>query len=229
VTNRPWHQTNREAFANLQERVGWDYPNLHFHERDGHLILTGTFPIADGDRVLDRYQVEVAIPDSGPSTDTPLVREIGGRIPSDDADHHMTKGTACLFVPEDFWYRHPDGMDLLAFLNGPMRAFFIGQSLVERGEPWPWGTRPHGNEGIGDFYGEFLGTTDLARVKACVKLLVANKLRGHKSCPCGSGRKVRDCHLFTLQQLRTRIPRRMFLESLRRLRRRKEKQNDKAL
>ncbi len=218
MTDKPWHLANPEAFAELRERIGWEYPSLHFHERDGQLILAGTYQITDGDRVLDHYQIEVVIPYGGPHADIPVVRETGGRIPRNDPEYHMSNGTACLFVPEDFWYHHPNGMDLLAFLNGPVRAFFVSQSLVQRGDQWPYGTRPHGNEGIADFYGEFLGTTDPDRIKACAKLLIARKLPGHKLCPCGSGRPVRNCHLSTLQQLRTRVPRRAALETLRRLR-----------
>lgn len=217
MTDKPWHRANPEAFAELQERIGWEYPGLHFHERGDQVILAGTYPITDGDRVLDHYQIEVAIPYAGPHADIPVVRETGGRIPGNDPEYHMSNGTACLFVPEEFWYRHPAGMDLLTFLNGPVRAFFVGQSLVQRGEPWPYGARPHGNEGIADFYKELLGTADPARIKTCVKLLIARKLPGHKLCPCGSRRPVRECHLPTLRQIRTRVPRRVILETLRRL------------
>ncbi len=218
MIDRAWHRANPEAFAQLQDRVTSEYPDLHFHDSAGQLLLSGVYPIVEGGRVVDRYRIEVAIPRGGPDTDIPAVKETAERIPR-DPDHHMLHdGVACLFIPEDFWYNHPKGMDLLAFLNGPVRAFFVGQSLVEHDEQWPQGARPHGNEGIVDFYAPFLGTRDLARVKACVDMLAARKLRGHKRCPCGSGKPLRDCHLTTLRQLRSRIPKRCALASLSRLR-----------
>jgi len=195
-----------------------DFPDLQMVERGDQLVFSGVYPLIDNSRVVDRYHIEVLLPAGGPRDGIPVVRETASRIPRTSERHMNGDGGACLFVPEDFWYEHPQGMDLLSFLKGPVLAFFVGQSLVERGKPWPYGTRPHGNPGIADFYTEFLGTTDPVRIKACVKLLVAKKLPGHRSCPCGSGRPVRDCHFSTLQQLRTRIPRHVFLETLRRLR-----------
>lgn len=213
-SGRPWYQADPDAFEQLKDRVTWKYPDLHFLERDGQLFLAGVFPIVDDGRVVDRYRIEVIIPHGGSQSDPPIVREIAGRIPR-DPDHHMkSDGEACLFVHEDFWFKHPHGMDLLDFLDGPVRAFFVGHSLMEHGVPWPHGERPHGNAGIADFYSEFLGTSDSKRIKRCLELLSAKKLRAHKRCPCESGRSVRACHLTTLQQLRARIPRRAFLASL---------------
>jgi hypothetical protein len=217
VTDKPWHKRNPEAVAQIEDLISHEFPELHFVERGDQLVLAGVYPLVEGGRVIDRYHIEVDVPKGGPQSDIPIVREIAGRIPR-TSDRHMSDGAACLLVPEAFWYEHPQGMDLLSFLRGPVLAFFVSQSLVERGKPWPYGTRPHGNDGIADFYGEFLGTTDPVRIEACVKLLVGKKLPGHKSCPCGSGRPVRNCHLSTLQELRTRIPRHAFLETLRRFR-----------
>jgi hypothetical protein len=44
-------------------------------------------------------------------------------------------------VPEE-WLLARD-QTFRAFLDGPMRNFFLGQILVEAGKPWPFGERPH--------------------------------------------------------------------------------------
>lgn len=195
----------------------WKFPDLQMVERDDQLVLTGVYPLIDNGRVVDRYHIEVLVPAGGPRDGIPVVKETAERIPWTPERHMNGDGSACLFVPEDFWYEHPQGMDLLSFLKGPVLAFFVSQSLIERGEPWPYGARPHGNEGIVDFYAAFLGTSDPARIKACLKMIIDKKLKGHRHCPCGSGRPLRDCHVSVLQRLRSRIPRDVAKASLGRL------------
>lgn len=215
--NSAWHRANPEAFAQLEEQIAREFPDLRFSEHDNNLVLAGVYPLLDNGRVVDRYHIEVVVPPGGPQSGIPVVREIAERIPR-TSDRHMNRdGTACLFVPESFWYEYPNGMNLLSYLKGPILGFLVGQSLTEDGRGWPWGVRPHGNAGIVDFYASFLGTSDPERVKACLEMLTSKKLKGHWHCPCGSGRSVRECHLPTLQALRARIPRTAMKASLARL------------
>ena len=92
------------------------------------------------------------------------------------------------------------------FLDGPLRNYLLGNTLVEMGEPWPFGEWSHGSQGVREFYGELLGTTDSTVIARYLAYLGKPILRGHWSCPCGSRKKVRDCHLQALRTLRTQVP-----------------------
>ncbi len=193
------------------------YPNLQMYRDGDQVLIRGSFPVLHEEKVLDRYLIEIQLLPNFPKT-FPIVREIGGRIPRTD-DYHMNSasGEACLFLPEEYWGEFSSKPSLLDFLNGPVRNFFIGQSLVEKGEPWPFGFRPHGNMGIIEYYGEILGTSDLTQILKYIKLLSKLSMKGHWECPCGSGKRLRKCHFRQLVELRSRIPPKIAKQSLDRL------------
>ena len=189
----------------LRRQLQDTYPDLHLRLRGNLMVAEGIFPLVDGGRVIDRYRIEVDLPPTYPRG-LPVLREVGGRIPT-DADRHVEEdGRACVFLPDEFCYRYPDGMGLLEFLTGPVQGFLVGQSLVDRGQPWPQGERGHGAAGVLEFYGPLVGVDDAAVIERYVAALACNELPGHLACPCGSGKRVRNCHLGFLMSLRERIP-----------------------
>lgn len=200
----------------MRERLSTEYPELHLFERGDVVVVAGVFPLVDGQRVVDRYEIEIELPRTYPRG-VPGLRETGGRVPR-DSDHHMeSDGCACLFLPDEYSYRHPDGMELIEFLQGPVLGYFVGQGFVARGEPWPFETRQHFSDGIVDFYHEVIGSDDRSVVRRYLEALAAKDLRGHWMCPCGSRKRVRECHRASLDELRRRIPRAIAGKSLTKL------------
>lgn len=200
----------------LTQRLQEEFPELHLNQRAGIVVVAGSFLLVDGQEVVDRYKVEIEVPKTYPKG-IPVLREVGGRIPRDLNRHVESDGKACVFLPDEYCYRHPDGMDLIDFLKGPVLGFFVGQSLVECGQPWPQGERRHGEDGVIEFYGELLGTNDRRVIRCYLEVLAAEQLRGHWECPCGGGKRIRQCHRERLVELRTRISRSVARGSLARI------------
>jgi hypothetical protein len=206
VGNRPWQRENPEAFLLLRERLRVDFPELHPYERGEVVVVSGIFPLVNGSKVVDRYRIEIELPKTYPKG-IPVLREIGGRIPHDPDRHVGTDGKACPFLPDEYCYNHPEGMDLIEFLKGPVLTFFVCQGLVEMRQRWPpEAERGHGEKGIIAFYGELLGSEDRLVIQRHLEVLSANRLRGHWECPCGSGKRIRQCHWDRFEELRARIP-----------------------
>lgn len=183
----------------LRAALATHFPNLHFVEAG--TTIRGTIAIEHHGKELDRFAVEVQL--QRPSElELPIVKEIGGRIPW-LADRHVNEdGSACVCLPNDYFARFPGRFDLLAFLKGPVRDFFVGQALVERGDPWPHGEWAHGDTGASEWFHEFVQAQSQETATAYLTVLALNELKGHVVCPCGSGRHVRDCHRVLLQRLR---------------------------
>ena len=137
------------------------------------------------------------------------MRVTGGRIPPILDRHINNDGFACLFVAEEKAKYYPDGSSLLDFFDGPVHSFFVGQALVDRGEPWPFGERSHGVAGIREYYEELLATTDISVILKYLQCLTPREQKGHWECPCGSGRKLRHCHGSFVYKLRQSIPRKV--------------------
>lgn len=179
------------------------YPTLHIV---GNELIRGSLPIEEAGSELDRFSVEI---DFSPLQQglLPKVSETGGRIPHHEDRHINVKdGTACVCLPEDYFLRHAGPFDPVTFLDGPVRDFFIGQALVARGDPWPYGEWKHGDAGRGDWLSEFFESLSQIEIKAYLDLLSLKELKGHFICPCGSSRRIRNCHLQFIKLLRKMIP-----------------------
>jgi SEC-C motif len=148
----------------------------------------------------------------------PHVYETAGRIPRTVDRHTYTpSGRCCVVVDEDWLVRVGEQPSFRAFLEEPVRNYFMSQTLVEAGQPWPFGARSHGVDGLVETYGEWCGTEDKAAVLRYLDCLRHEQIRGHWTCPCGSGEKLRKCHLEKVREIQTRISPRIAERALRRL------------
>jgi hypothetical protein len=216
--SHPWHRANPALFEKEKSEVEAAYPSLRFRVVGDVVLVCGTFPIVFEGRQLDGYVIEIELGKDHPKS-MPIVRETGGRIPR-TADRHMSgaDGTACVILPDERWRVWPYGSSLLQFVEGPVRNFFLGQSMVELGDPWPFGQWAHGAEGIRGYYAELLGSDDVDVITGYLDYLSKKKIKGHWACPCRSGKRLRDCHWALVEGLKTKIPRRVAAESRGRLR-----------
>lgn len=212
-----WHRESRELFEKEKAEIEVRFPQLHFHVISDVVFLRGSYPVVHESEELDRFSIEIELAKNHPES-LPIVREVGGRIPH-HADRHVNAvdGTACVLLPDERWWLWPKGSSLCTYLEGPLRNYFLGQIAVELGHPWPFGEWGHGTSGIIQYYTQLLGSGDPHVITEFLECLRAKKIKGHWRCPCGSGRRLRDCHQDFVRDLREKIPRRTAEESFDRL------------
>jgi hypothetical protein len=191
--------------SSLQSQLASRFPTLRLVTGDGRVVIRGMLLIEHEGRELDRFAVEIDLSQAGPAT-LPVVREVAGRIPRHVDRHVNADGSACVCLPEDYFSRNPGKLDAIAFVEGPVRDFFIGQALVERGDPWPHGEWGHGPAGLTEWLQAFSRSLTDDQRRAYASTFLIRKLRGHVPCPCGGGRKLRDCHMDLLMRLRAALP-----------------------
>jgi len=201
---KAWHHRDPEAVARDTAAVRRAYPHLHFLPDDEHINIQGGFPVTLDGMILDRFRLSATVPGEYPKA-VPVVRETGGRIPWDRDRHIEPDGKACLFLEEERGVYFPVGAPLLDFFRGPVNSFFLGQLYFEEFGTWPFGQRAHGRAGIIEFYAEKLGTADLRTIIAAVEYLQHGEIKGHWPCPCGNGKRLRDCHMPQLAALRRTV------------------------
>lgn len=200
----------------LQETLNLSFPDLTVSTADSKIHVRGSFPVTHEGRVLDRYQIEIVWTAS--DIEVPTLLETGGRIPW-IADRHMSRGgNACALVPEEWLIKPRDQRTLIQYLEGPVRNYFLWQSLYESGLEAPWGERKHGVPGLLQAYGDLVGFSEENAIRECLDYLSKDKLKGHWRCPCGSNLRLRDCHLSYLRDLRTKVPQYIAKLALKRLR-----------
>jgi hypothetical protein len=202
-----WQRENPALYEKEKTEVEALFPNLRFVVENDQVYVRGSVAAVFEDKELYRYSVELQLARNHPAG-LPVVREIGGRIPRHEDRHVNTAdGTACVLLPDERWRLWPRGSPLLKYLTGPLHSFFLAQTMVEEGEPWPFGQWAHGAKGIFQFYRELFKTPDLRAITTYLDYLTVKKVKGHWPCPCGSGRKLRDCHFGQIQDLREKISR----------------------
>lgn len=177
-----------------------DYKWLHLQLAEGIVRIRGTIPVPG-----DRYNIQITFLNDYPNT-LPQVRETGGRIPQTPDRHVNPKdGTACVCIPDEWFIQRPD-VTFLSFLGGPVHNYFLSQKCFEISGEWPLGERRHGNDGLFDFYQECLGTKDLRVIRNYLAYLSLDTVKGHWDCPCGSGKRIRNCHPREIFDLRRKLP-----------------------
>ena len=151
------------------------------------------------------YDVEIWLTANFPQTE-PRVFEVGRRIPRDIDRHMFSNGRCCVTVWEA-WLATAPQISFEAFLTGPLHEFFLSQFWYELKGEWPFGEWSHGLKGLEEAYAEVLQVpNDGARLRAYLDVLCRQRPKGRRPCPCGSGRRLRDCHRERVMALHHKIP-----------------------
>lgn len=194
------HKKQAQSLDEIRELIQERYPELLAAQENGECIIRGRFPVRADRVVVDQYLVEILIPKNFP-IESPLVKEIGGRI-KQHADRHVYKGGyCCLFLPLERWKYLPESATILTFLDGPLNDYLFGQTYFEEYGCWPFGERGHGKVGITEYLSEELGTTDVSIATRFLLCLRSRSPKGHWPCFCGSGKKMRNCHFNNIIKL----------------------------
>jgi len=201
--------------AELQSELETKYPDLTVTCAGPKIYIRGAFPVLHEGKVLDRYQIKIEWSDS--DTEAPILYETGGRIPRINERHMGTDGKACSFVPEEWLLRPRKNRTITHYLDGPVRDYFIWQSLFDRGQTAPWGQRSHHVAGLIECYGEMVGMMGEQAIRRSLEYIAAKKFKAHWACPCGSGKPLRYCHLEHFRNLKIKIPRNIARLALQRL------------
>jgi len=195
----------------VQAAIAFEQPGLRATEIDGKIVVEGTFVVTAGSAVCDpagplaRYAVRIELTHAYPRIE-PRVFETGGRIKR-DPDHHINgDGDCCVTVWEN-WLATAADTGIAAYLGGPLREYFLGQFWFEKTGSWPFGERAHGLEGMEEAYADALGIANRRKdIVYHLRILRLPRPRGHWPCPCGSTRRLRDCHAADLWSMHRRIP-----------------------
>ena len=199
-----WHQQDPSLLDRLRDELGSKYSDLRV-VLDGEVVyLVGSFPLVHAGAELDRFQVKIRIPPEFPR-DIPVVWETTARIPIDPDWHTYEKGALCVIIPEE-WLLNPESNSIIAFLDGPVRNYFLGHVLAELGFDRPMGERPHGSKGLLQAYGEWFGSSQEIVIEQYLSYLSMEKIPRQWCCPCGSGQKLRRCHGEQVRNLQKKIP-----------------------
>ncbi len=214
-----WFRKKPELFEKIKDQIKNEYPALVVFIKKNTVYIRGNLQLLDESkkRIIDRFAIEIELPAKYPNG-LPKVRELNGRIPK-IADRHINEDDEdiCLFLPDERYKHYPEGASIIDFIKGPVVSYFLGQVCYEQTGKLPTGERSHGIRGIIEFYSEELKVNDVSFIKRFLEYLSKPRLKGHWPCYCGSGKKMRHCHLNQILKYRNEISVQVATASLKRL------------
>ena len=215
VASPPWHVRDQKLLRRMSVQLVARYPSLRVDVDAGSVRVVGMFPVRHEAHVLDEFHVIVDLPDDFPRS-MPAVREVGGRIPLDGDHHANADGTLCVILPDEYWFARTE-CDLLQFLDGPLRNYFLGLlAFLDTGR-WPFGEHAHGGDGVREFYAQLVGAADVKTIKRYLDVLRRREMKPHWPCPCGSDKRMGRCHWLQVTRLHREVRPRVARAALARL------------
>ena len=214
-----WFEKDPARFKTEREALVARYPDLSLEDcakgyrlgPDSFLpfraaVIEGICPIDhSGVHTTAAYDIAVVVPSSFPDR-VPLLYCRDRKFVRDIDRHILSDGQACLCVRSEF--RRFLGLDyrLVDFMDKLVHPFLVGQYHYELNGRWPWKDRSHGVQGIIEAYQELTGLNSLQAIIGFAEILARKSpAKGHWICPCGSGRRLRFCHLERYLRLRESI------------------------
>ena len=193
----------RDLARREHEHLAEAFPSLKLDTSTHPVTVKGVMWLDSG----VGFTVHLEVPGNYPRG-TPIMKCDPKEIPW-EVDRHVypRSGIACLCVQSECRKHWPHGSDLTDFLRVLVRPYLIGQAYYQHHGHWPLGhERSHGYDGIIEAYQELLeplGMVSEATIRNFMELLARpSGPKGHESCPCGSGARLRNCHRSFLASLR---------------------------
>jgi len=195
------------------------FKNYKISLRDEIVFITGVLIILIDDKVVNRYLIEVEMPDFK-NNHYPIVKEIGGKIPHFASRHVNKSGTSCLFYPDDFKKHYQRDTRLSEFIKGPIFTYFVAQTYYDIENRWIFEEWEHNDFGAYEYYSEKFNTKNFQTIINFIKFILEEKhIKKGEVCLCDSEKRFRNCHYSDLLKIRSDVPKLLLKLSLKRVER----------
>lgn len=204
---------------NLSEDIYLVLSNFPKLSWDNHSkMLCGTIEINHtylDEHIISSFEVELTVPNNY-KEDLPRVVCKDKRVPL-RFNHVYKNGVLCLATDADQLCFFADENNLYDWMQEYVIPYFFAVEYFKKYSTYPFGERKHGSKGILSFYMEKFDVDTYDKAFDMLKFIVMNSYRGHLACPCGSGRRIRQCHKNSIIYWKHEKYRRIFIEDYNKL------------
>lgn len=173
-----------------------EYPDLIVVQSDSQVVrLHGhitVFRSCNDFTLRKTYALDVVIPIG--SDRLPFVIDIDRQIRQDYQHYYYQNGMLCLETDSKIRIRFIDGFNLVEWMSEFVEIYYFSYEYYERYGSFPFGDRDHDIIGVIQTYQDLLIAKNEAEAYKLMKFIKDHEYRGHHTCPCGSGRSLRNCH-----------------------------------
>ncbi len=177
------------------------YPSLELISQDeNELIVSGIIRInrcIDQFTVLKNWQIEIHIPTIPDSL--PYVVDVENYIDI-NYPHRYKDGKICLATDFDQMLLFSESYSLSLWMERYVEPYLVIHDYYQRYSIFPNGDREHGSIGMLQAYQDYFDTDFIASLRL-LSYISQHVYRGHVPCPCGTDKKLRNCHGKKLQKI----------------------------
>lgn len=181
------------------------FPHLTYEWNTEHKTwcVTGELDICDTEGVYwNTFGIVLLVPESYPHC-IPVLIEKTEIIPRDIDWHVSPEGICCMDIGHNLIILSKKGINLTDFITNKVYSFFANQLYKLEKQCYAGEEYGHHLQGVMQYYKEELNllTPDIM-VTFITRILNKSGIGRNAQCPCGSGKKVKKCHLITIEALK---------------------------
>lgn len=179
-------------------------PGLHFEIQDnGTYIFSGNYYLkSDDGKFIKSFNIKISPLKKYPNA-VPIVYSTGDEIEKID-DYHISKeGIICFDHTYTLNKLASGGLRLYDFIEYYFPKYFSWVLLKQSGKTENLKEWAHQDDGTIQYFQEVLGFDDIEKISSFLECyLKESKPRRNENCYCGSGIKLKKCHLDAVNILR---------------------------
>ena len=203
----------------ISREIALIQPHLDVRETNGKIVVSGKFILAPQQGMPDPSGAEVevyiliVVEKDYPNTEPKVLDTRTLTQPLENwLDLHINYDESCCICIWEHWLVTESDHSFKSFLNGPVWHYFYGRYYYDAHNKWPYGEWAH-DKGLEDAARDMISSSgsglilgeNTEDVLCALNLLSQKSQKGHFYCPCGSQKRLRDCHYDEIKKLRHKI------------------------
>lgn len=196
--------TNKTLFEKHFAEVAQKFPKLSYRyiKKYDCWLISGELDICDTKgEYWGTFQIAIFVPHAYPYC-IPLVQELSDIIPRNIDWHISNAGFCCIDITHKLKFMEVKGISIANFITEKVYPFFANQLYRLDVKSYAGGEYQHAFSGVQQFYREELLLNDAAAITVLQALTESGHLERNAPCSCGSGIKLKKCHLHALEFLK---------------------------
>lgn len=185
---------------NCKQNIGIEnmkkkYPSLEYVQRDNECIFVGELVlnhVYNDVRMTGKFDIEIVVPRDFPLA-LPTVKEQTNCI-DDSYTHRYSNGYLCLASNLELKMHISKNHDISIFVDKYVIPYLYTYKYFKEYGIYPYGERLHGMMGDLEYLKDLFCVDNWKQVFDIIVFIIYSTYRGHLLCPCGSGKRIRNCH-----------------------------------
>lgn len=184
------------------ENMKRKYPFLEYVQQENDCIFVGNIilnHVYEDVRMTGNFEIELVVPRNFPLV-LPTVKELSDCIDA-SYPHRYPNGYLCLASDLELKMHIRKYHDISIFVDKYVIPYLYTYKYYKEYGIYPYGERSHGIKGDLEYLKDLFCVNNWEQVFNIIVFIIQSTYRGHLLCPCGSGKRIRNCHGNILREM----------------------------